>query len=440
MSDIFISYASEDRARVKPFVEALEKRGWSVWWDRTILPGKTWEDVIEAAIHEARCIVVLWSQSSVKSDWVRKEARTGRARGILVPALIDDVPVPWAFNEIQAANLVGWAGEAPNAEFVLFVEAISALLPVKASVQEKASAASAGGGPAPSHEAAPQVVEVPKPFRWEAQSPRSRPAFRLSFIVFSCVLLLGVVVWWIYSATHPSPKPIDPTPEHVGLASPPPKSTKVNPKDGLTYVWIPAGKFMMGCSPGDSECYDDEKPAREVSVPKGFWLGQTEVTQAAWKRVMGGENPSHFKGDDRPVESITQSEAKQYCEESLSGGRLPTEAEWEYGGRAGTTAVRYGDLDRIAWHSKNSSSQTHDVKTKEQNAWGLHDMLGNVWEWVDGQADLRGGSWNVLPRGVRVSDRYGIKQDYRGSDVGFRCAGESGPFSLFPHPFGASLP
>jgi hypothetical protein len=96
----------------------------------------------------------------------------------------------------------------------------------------------------------------------------------------------------------------------IESAGPKPGEVKVNAKDGQRYVWIPPGKFTMGCSPGDSECYDNEKPAREVEISKGFWLGQTEVTQGAWQRVMG-KNPSHFKGSETlPVELIQWDEAR----------------------------------------------------------------------------------------------------------------------------------
>ena len=90
MSDIFLSYAREDLPRVKPVVDALEKRGWSVWWDRTIRPGQIFERVIEAALANARCLVVLWSRDSVQSNWVRKEAAEGERREILIPALLDE--------------------------------------------------------------------------------------------------------------------------------------------------------------------------------------------------------------------------------------------------------------------------------------------------------------------------------------------------------------
>jgi formylglycine-generating enzyme required for sulfatase activity len=112
-----------------------------------------------------------------------------------------------------------------------------------------------------------------------------------------------------------------------------PRETRLNPKDGLTYVWVPPGKFMMGCSSGDNECEADEKPAHEVEITRGFWMGQTEVTQAAWKKVTGSD-PSHFKGDQLPVEQVSWEEADAYCK--AVGLRLPAEVEWEYAARAGT--------------------------------------------------------------------------------------------------------
>jgi formylglycine-generating enzyme required for sulfatase activity len=105
---------------------------------------------------------------------------------------------------------------------------------------------------------------------------------------------------------------------------PEPGATKVNSKDGLPYVWIPPGQFVMGCSPGDSDCFDWEKPAHGVTISKGFWIGRTDVTQGAYQHVVG-TNPSHFKGANRPVEQVTWNEALSYCQ--AVGMRLPTEAE-----------------------------------------------------------------------------------------------------------------
>jgi formylglycine-generating enzyme required for sulfatase activity/tRNA A-37 threonylcarbamoyl transferase component Bud32 len=216
---------------------------------------------------------------------------------------------------------------------------------------------------------------------------------------------------------------------------------KVNPKDGLTYVWIPPGTFRMGCSPGDNECFDDEKPANQVTITKGFWLGQTPVTQQAYQRATG-QNPSYFKGTNLPVETVTWDESRAYC--AATGGRLPTEAEWEYAARAGSTGARYGNLDEIAWDLGNSGGKTHEVGQKLANGFGLYDMLGNVWQWVaDGygnypsgaQSDpsgsatsrfraLRGGSWVSNARFARVSLRYRYVPGVRLYNIGLRCVGK----------------
>ena len=132
------------------------------------------------------------------------------------------------------------------------------------------------------------------------------------------------------------------------------------------------------------------------------------MTQGAYRRVTG-KNPSSFKGADYPVDSVTWEEAEAYC--FAIGGRLPTEAEWEFASRAGTNEARYGNLDRIAWYSWNSGKSTHPVKQKDPNSWGLYDMLGNLWEWVEDlypgtrMRMLRGGSWLEPPALVRSSAR-----------------------------------
>jgi formylglycine-generating enzyme required for sulfatase activity len=223
-------------------------------------------------------------------------------------------------------------------------------------------------------------------------------------------------------------------------ASPAPRS-RVNPKDQLTYVYIPAGSFKMGCSPGDTDCASYELPVHRVAITKGFWLSQTPVTQAAYRRVTRN-NPSHFKGDNRPVESVTWHDAVEYCR--MIGGRLPTEAEWEYAARAGTAGARYGNLAEIAWYDGNSGDQTHDVGQKKPNAWGLYDMLGNVGQWTadwygkysagdqtdpQGPSDgkyrtLRGSFWAGKPQLVRVSNRVDVNPDESYESHGFRCVAE----------------
>jgi formylglycine-generating enzyme required for sulfatase activity len=202
-----------------------------------------------------------------------------------------------------------------------------------------------------------------------------------------------------------------------------------NPKDGQLYVWIPPGRFMMGCSPGDDDCKDYESPQHEETIAKGFRLGRTEVNQAAYERVTGSKAYFHFKGADLPVDQATWTDANQYC--VSIGGRLPTEAEWEYAARGGTTGVRYGELDAIAWYDENSADTTHPVGRKEANKYGLYDMLGNVWEWVDNRHPkteprvLRGGAWDSkhdFDLRASSADRYEPGHRSDESVGGFRCA------------------
>ena len=202
------------------------------------------------------------------------------------------------------------------------------------------------------------------------------------------------------------------------------RPTKANAKDGLTYVWIAPGTAVIGCARDQGQCFAWEESARRLTIRKGFWIGQTEVTQEAWQRVMG-TNPSRYRGARLPVDQIGWNEARDYCESA--GMRLPTGSEWEYAARAGM-----GDLESTAWYDGNSGDTTHAVGLKRPNGYGLYDMLGNVWEWVrDDYRNangafkvLRGGSFFNASREVRVSNILWAKPETAHRDMGVRCAGE----------------
>ena len=110
MADIFISYERSDYAKAQRIAEALGQHGWSVWWDRMLLAGDRFDKAIQQALHTAKCVVVLWSKTSISSDWVKDEAFEGAKRGILVPVLIDDVEIPFGFRQMHAARLTNWEG------------------------------------------------------------------------------------------------------------------------------------------------------------------------------------------------------------------------------------------------------------------------------------------------------------------------------------------
>ena len=125
MSDIFISYAREDLDRARPLASALESRGWSVWWDRRIVAGETFDQTIERELESAKSVVVLWSKDSIESEWTKNEATVAAERNVLVPALLDDVRIPLEFRRKQTANLIDWDGDASHEGFQALCEGIA---------------------------------------------------------------------------------------------------------------------------------------------------------------------------------------------------------------------------------------------------------------------------------------------------------------------------
>jgi uncharacterized protein (TIGR03437 family) len=227
----------------------------------------------------------------------------------------------------------------------------------------------------------------------------------------------------------------------------------------MEFVSIPAGEFMMGCSLGDTECSADESPVHLVRITKPFEMGKYEVTQGQWQTIIGS-NPSKFVGADLPVERVPWSDIQQFltrlnARNDGNSYRLPSEAEWEYAARAGSTDKYAGSvLAEAAWYADNSSANTHPVGQKKANGWGLYDMLGNVVEWSqDNYASyaggpvsdptgpsfgfnklFRGGSWRYSASYERVSSRMEASTANIGDNIGFRCVREkatASPLSTF---------
>lgn len=220
---------------------------------------------------------------------------------------------------------------------------------------------------------------------------------------------------------------------------------------GIVMLLVPPGDDVIGASQGDGEAIKDEKPSHRVRFGQPFYLGETEVTQAEWKRVMVGDQPSYFSGPHLPVEQISWYRINEGGKGFLAktGMRLPSECEWEYACRAGTNGARYGSLDGVAWFKDNAAARTQAVGMKAPNPWGFKDMLGNVWEWcstvqngnlylqakarepiasdfyyeVNGdRIAARGGCWDELSVEVRASKRGGGPPDGFSKCLGFRVA------------------
>jgi len=226
------------------------------------------------------------------------------------------------------------------------------------------------------------------------------------------------------------------------------------------YVRIAPGTFTMG-SPDAEEERQDVETQHSVTITRAFCMKTTEVTQGEWQ-AEAGMNPSYFEGcgPNCPVEQVSWEDAVWYANAlsrreglpecysdstflglTCTGYRLPTEAEWEYAARAGTTAATYGNLDSVAWYYENAGETTHPVRQKQPNAWGLYDMLGNVWEWTNdwygsypgtvtdptgpGRGStrvFRGGSWYEYARYARAAGRGNGPPGFRDDDLGFRLS------------------
>jgi len=424
MNEVFISYASPDQAVAERICGALENAGVSCWIaPRNIEPGTDYPTAILDAINSARALLLILTEPAAASPHVLSEvghAFSGKKR--IIPFRMSQKALPEDLEYFL--SLTQWL-DAPDGctdqNLKRLIEAIQAALT----------------GERTPRSAAPY---------------RSRARWLIGTALALAVLAGSFL--FLKSRRSPGHNPISSTLKGVNSSltgtSPttPPLKSWSNPADGLKYVWIPPGTFTMGCSEQDSECKDDEKPTHQVRIERGFWLGQTEVTIAAYRKFAPKSRLQAPSGDDTfPVSGVSWAEAKEYC--TATGGRLPTEAEWEYAARAGNPQAYYGVISEIAWYAGNSGESPHPVGKKQPNAFGLYDMLGNVSEWVldryynkydpdsvatgpdvdqplppNALAVARGGFWESDASALRVSHR--LAQEKEGNDIpiGFRCASD----------------
>jgi formylglycine-generating enzyme required for sulfatase activity len=450
MARIFLSYAREDETHVRGVYRRLLDAGFDVWMDKiNLLPGQRWEQEIPRAIRNSDFILIFFSNHSVaKHGYIQREFRL--ALKTLeemppdaihtIPIRLDDCQIPEQFRPLQ------WSDLSEEGEFDRIVRALRLGMeqrqkgtpePALESPPEPRPDSNRpfSGAEEPScadasvylpQEPEPATVLPPKKPLVPDQQSRQVSVVTIVGLVITAVSVLAAVI------VVPGVR------ERLGLVSSP---GEITIRIGMQFVRIPAGEFQMGSN--------DEPPVHRVRISEPFYLSKYEVTQAQWEAVMS-TNPSFFTGNpNRPVENVSWVDVQEFItrlnkQEGWEVCRLPTEAQWEYAARAGTTMEWYeNDVNAIAWYAQNSEGQTHEVGQKRPNAWGLYDMLGNVWEWChDGKREykaetvvdpkgptaasayriIRGGGWGFSAQNVRATNRDWFIPRSRSAYLGFRCA------------------
>lgn len=369
-----------------------------------------------------------------------------------VPEPLPDLVPEW-LRQTVAKSLA----KEPERRFRTAAEMSAALAPPAPRIEEKPALQQRHTAPVEEPKHKPPLVEPQPPKRSpiiaEATQPNPVPLppaprpHRLSKWLTGLLVGALAIALTIYLATNSATPPSG---FIGGAASDELFFTEDLNGVKLEMVGVPGGEFLMGSPESETGPYDVEEPQHRVSV-QAFSIGKYEITQAQWKAVMGAKNPSNFKGDELPVESVSWNDAKEFCQKltRMTGKRygLPSEAEWEYACRAGTTGEYAGNLDSMAWYHVNSDDKPHLVGQKQANAFGLYDMHGNVWEWcedvwhdsyggrhgappTDGSAwssggdsgfrPLRGGSWHLYSGDLRSSFRHRVASGDRSSVIGLR--------------------
>ncbi|MBN8519487.1 MAG: SUMF1/EgtB/PvdO family nonheme iron enzyme [Candidatus Accumulibacter sp.] len=426
VSDIFICYSHSDKTIATRLRDRLQREGWSVWMDLHIDAGHRWADEIQAQLAAARAVVTLWSVRSVASRFVMDEAHEAADREIIFPVRLEDLRIPYGFRQFQTPDLIGWDGG----------EDCDGARQLVSSLRKHLTGATPPATPV--QPAQPETHARPRTPTTQA-SPSAA------------------------AARSPAAKPLAPGDTF--------RDRLRNGGEGPLMVVVPAGRFVMGSPANEPQRAGDEGPLHEVRIAQPFALGVYAVTfddYDLYVAASGGRQPADngWGRARRPVLDVSWHDALAYCrwlqEETGRAYRLPSEAEWEYACRAGTTTpfhcghrltTALANFDGN--HTYNGSAkgeyrgQTLPVGSFPANAFGLYDMHGNVWEWCadawhdsyqgaptdgspwdNGKASgnvprvLRGGSWLDDPGYCRAAWRCHLASDVRKDYLGFRvCCG-----------------
>jgi formylglycine-generating enzyme required for sulfatase activity len=322
---IFLCHSSGDKPAVRNLYQRLSGEGFDPWLDEEkLLPGQEWEVEIQKAVKTSDVVIVCLSHKAInKSGYVQKE-------------------IKFALDKAE---------EQPEGTIFLIP-----LLLEECNVPERLQ-------------------------RWHWVSLFKEKGYE------RLISSLRFRAETITSCSDPESNLMQ---RHEEVTYVEENEAFINTID-MEFVLIQPGRFDMGSPANETGRYDDEGPVHHVTISEEFYLSKYEVTEKQWHKVMG-ENPSDFKGDDLPVENVSWDDVQEFIKklngkENTHKYRLPSEAEWEYAARAGTTSrYSFGDNDsklgEYAWYIKNSGDKTHPVGKKGANPWGLYDVHGNISEWV----------------------------------------------------------
>lgn len=445
VADVFLSYSRADRPKAEQVAKALEAEGFTVWWDKVLRAGQTYDEVTEGMLRDAKVVVVLWSEVSVKSKWVRAEATLGERTSAVIPAMIQDADRPIMFELTQTADLIGWDGDRDEVRWKQFVADIQ--LALGSQTEDEAETAA----PAPTPVASAPDATIENTF-WTSIEDGDDPADFQAYLdrypdghfeVLARNRLKALAATAApsqpASKPEPDPKPATPQPTPSLVSTLPGGSSKSPPwaliglaaaglvvaaimanpfaggadnRPGATVAEVdaPAGPstfadcetcpemivlsqsaFLMGSPETEAGRTGNESPMREVSV-SAFAIGKTEVTFDQWDICVAEGGCNGYTPPDRgfgrgnqPVIGVSWSDARAYTRwlSQVTGRdyRLPSEAEWEYAAR-GDTATAYWWGDTFD-ASIAPTGAPRPVSSLTENPFGLQGTLGNAREWVE---------------------------------------------------------
>ena len=466
VGDVFISYRHSQAKLIAPIEAELKRRGISCFTDRVgVNYGMEYAEAIARAIKACKVLLVVWTQDANDSaDMVREVKMALDLKKKVIPYKVG------TFNAVEHNAL--YYQLAPISRYETLAQTPQSVTEIVNRIEQTLTGKTpetAPSKPASSqqytavHSQTSTVIQThPRQEKGKSSKEQiNRYILYITLLVLICICSLSSFLAILkdneiarkrkseaVQATHKEAKSeglknAEVLKRQIDLLKAGSKAGErtvvtVNNVD-FAFRWCPAGTFTMGAPKSEHNVHFEDEKQHQVTLTKGFWMLETEVTQKQWNAIMD-YNPSEFKGDNLPVECVSWNDCHDFC--NITGLQLPTTAQWEYACRSQSAGDYAGNLDEMAWYESNSGGKSHPAGTKKPNSWGLYDMHGNVWEWcadylskdhsgksvIDPTGSvtgsdrvIRGGSWNSDSghcRSALQAEDF-IEDIDRG--IGFRC-------------------